>query len=215
MPKPYSAADWFWIVGNGPANQVYASRRFAYVANNDAEYLGFLAGGNFATGIALETELRDALNAADVRFLAEPLPALAELRPRVVLARCRLQIASFSLASATGTAVPWDTELADPVNMHGAVNPDRIVIPEAGWYLALGGARFASNATGYRAAQLRLGASTIVAETSVGAASGRDTVFNVTDYFQAAAGDILRLFVEQNSGGALNVGARINVGRVE
>lgn len=216
MAKQYLARDWYWVVGNGPANQVYASARFIYVATNDAQYLAFLADGNFATTIALEADLRDLLNVAEVRFLTDPLPPVVDARPRVVAARCRLQVAAQSIATATGTAILFDTELVDPIGMHAnAPNPDRIVIPETGWYLALGGARFVSNGTGYRAVQLRVGAAQIVAETTVGAATGRDTVIPVTDYFQASAGDILRMFVEQNSGVSLNVGARITVGRVE
>lgn len=223
MPRTYSPADWFWIVGDGPSNQVYASRRFGYFANTDAEYLAFVADGNFATSIALEADLRDVLNAADVRFLAEPLPALAELRPRVVLARCRLQIATFAVPNATGTAVPWDTELVDPVGMHAASNPDRIVIPESGWYLALGGVRWLESSagaggtpnTGMRAAQLRIGPATVVATARHAPSPADNTEFPVTDYFQAAAGDILRMFVEQRCGGAMNAAARITVGRVE
>lgn len=213
MPRGYSAANWYWLVTG--RSDVYDSAAFAYVPLANAGYVAFLADGNVATAIDTEANLRDVLNSADVRFLAEALPALTEERPRIVRARCRLQIASFPALTATGTAVPWDTELADPAGMHGPVNPDRIVIPEAGWYHALGGARFPANATGYRVAQLRLGPSTIVAETCVGAAPTRDTVFPVTDYFFANAGDFLRMFVEQNSGGTLNVAARITVGRVE
>lgn len=212
MPRDYNAADWYWRVTG--RTDVYHSARFAYFALSDASYVAFLADGNSSTSIDTEPNLRDVLNAVNVRFLAEALPAIEELRPRIVRARCRLQIASFAVASATGTAVPWDTELVDPLNMHGAVNPDRIVIPETDWYYAFGGARFPSNATGYRAAQLRIGAATIVAETCVPAASGRDTVFPVGDYFQANAGDILRMFVEHSAGVSLNVGARLTLGRV-
>lgn len=212
----YSPDNWFWNVGDGPVGQVYASRRFVYVAPADLEYQAFLASGSLATSIATAADLRDnVLAPAEVVYLNQPLPPIEEKRPRIHRARCRLQIASFPALTAIGTVVPWDTELADPVGMHAAANPDRIVIPETGWYHALGGPRFPANATGYRVAQLRLGPSTIVAETCVGAAPVRDTVFNVSDYFFANAGDFLRMFVEQNSGGTLNVGARITVGRVE
>jgi hypothetical protein len=214
--RDYFADDWFWIVGDGPAGQVYASRRFAYVAPADAEYQAFLATGSLPTPIPTVAELRDLVLApAEVRYLTQPLPPIEEKRPRIQRARCRLAIASFSLSHATGTAVPWDTEVADPLNMHGAALPDRIVIPETGWYDVRGAVGFAANGTGFRAAQLRLGPSQVVADTCVAAAPGRATTLPVGEPFFASEGEILRMLVEQNSGGALLVGARITLGRVE
>lgn len=221
MPRDYTPANWYWRVTG--RTDAYDSAAFAYVPLANAGYVAFLADGNVATTIDTEASLRAVLNAADVRFLTESLPALEEIRPRVVRVRCRLQIATFAVPTATGTAVPWDNELVDPLNMHGAVNPDRIVLPETGWYYALGGVRFLEASagvggtanTGMRAAQLRIGAANVVATSRHAPAPADNSEFPVSDYFQAVAGDILRMFVEQRCGGSMNCAARITVGRVE
>lgn len=225
MPRLLSgnlAADWYWLVGPSPT-QVYHSARRQYVALDDAQYVAFLAGGDAATPILTEAELREVLNNANVRYLNEPLPLLEDVRPRSVRARCRLQIASFPTVNATGTVVPFDVELVDPLNMHGAGNPDRIVIPETGIYWGWAGVRWLESTagaggtpnTGLRIAQLRIGASQVVATTRLPPAPQDNTEFPVGDYFAANEGDILRMIVEQRCGGSMNAAARITIRREE
>lgn len=209
MPRLYRTGDWYWLVGPSPI-QVYHSARRLYVALDDTDYLAFVADGNTATVIGTEAELREVLAQSEVRYQSEALPVLEVTRPRLPRARFRLQIATVSIPNAAGTAVPWNNELDDPLNVHNnGQNPDRIVIPETGVWWVYGGARFTSNAVGYRAAQLRIGGAQVVATTSVGAANGRDTEFPVGDFFQANEGDFLRMFLEQNSGGPLDCAARV------
>lgn len=223
MPKILDPKDWYWAVADRPG-EIYASARRSYVVTSDSEFQDFLSDQNTPTFIQTEALLRDVLNVADVRYLNEFLPFLEVPRPRSVRARCRLQIASFATANAVGVAVPWDTELVDPLDMHvNSPNPDRIVIPETGVYYALGGARFLESSaagggtanTGMRAIQLRIGPATIVATSRHAPAPADNTEFPVSDYFSADAGDILRMFVEQRCGGTMNVAARITVLRAE
>lgn len=210
MPRFMRPDDWYWLVNPNPTT-VYHSARQVYVALDDAAYVAFLADGNVATVIASETELRDLLASAEVQYLAEPLPATEIRRPRLPRARCRLQIASFALASATPTAVPWNNELDDPLNMHGPGNPDRIVIAEAGIWRVDGTVRFAASPTGLRAAQFRVGPGNIVATSRHAPAPELESEFPVGDYFAANQGDVLRMFLEQRSGGPLDITARMTL----
>lgn len=222
MPRFMTFPDWYWLVTAVP-NQAYHSARRAYVALDDAQFVTFLAEGGTPTPIATEQELRDALNSAGVRYLNEALPPLDEIRPRAVRARCRLQIASFPVPHATGTVVPFDNELVDPLNMHGAGNPDRIVIPETGIYWGWAGVRWLESSasgggtpnTGLRIAQLRIGAAQVVATTRLGPAPQDNTEFPVGDFFAANEGDILRMIVEQRCGGPMNAAARVTIRREE
>lgn len=218
MPRTYSPADWYWSVGNGPVGQVYASARFTYVsAATDPDYLDFLAGGDFATTIDTEANLRDALEAMDVAFTTLPLRPLEVLRPRVHGARCRLTRAGQSIASATPTAISW-TGGFDPRNMNnpGGANPDRVVIPagQGGIFLCLASVNFAANATGDRAVQIRQGGAPI-ATARVRAPAALEAEFQTLGFAQLNGGDIVRVFVSQDSGAALATSAALTLLRIE
>lgn len=222
MPKSYSAADWFWIANDGPAGQVYASRRFAYVpAASDVEYLAFLAGGDQATRIVSEAELRDELEKWDVPFLALPLRALELTRPRTHRARVRLVRTGQSIASGTGGLIQWGAAGSiDPSGMNNPAgpNPDRVVIPagQDGVYLAVIAASFAPNAVGDRAIQLRRNANPIPRATVRQRAPATDTAELVASRLvQLSGSDIVRVAVAQDSGGALLVDAELQLLRIE
>lgn len=222
MPRGYDPRHWYWTVGDGPPGQVYASQRGVYVpAASDPDYLALLAGGEQASSIASEVELRDELEKWDVRFLALPLRAIEELRPRTHRARCRLVRTGQSLDSGTGALIEWGAAGAiDPLDMNNpaGLNPDRVVIPagEDGIYLAGYQASFAANATGDRAVQLRRNAAAIPRATLRQRAPAADTAeLGTSRLIQLAAGDIVRVAVAQSSGGALLVDAELQLLRVE
>jgi len=224
MPDPnsYTPADWFWRVTG--RTDVYASARFGYFPLTDAAYLAFLAAGGIATVIDTEANLRDVLNAADVAFQAEGLPALLVSRPRITNARVRLVKTGFSLASgATGAAalIPWTaTGAIDPLGMNnaGGANPDRIVIPagQGGYYWATIAASFPVNATGDRGIQMRRNAAAIPRATlRVKAAAGDTTELFGSRLVQLDAGDIFRVAAAQDSGSTLSIDAEVHLARAE
>lgn len=220
MPRPYSAADWFWRVGDVPAGQVYASRRFAYVpSTSDAEFLAFQADSNTPTAIATEAELRDVLDAADVQFLAQPLRPLVLARPRTASARCRLTRSGQSIVSGTGAAIQW-TGGTDPLGMNAPAgpNPDRVIVPagQGGLYLISAHGTFAANGTGTRTIQIRR--NTQILRTMPLAAIVTASVATEVPALRFAAlgaGDIIRVFALQDSGVTLSVDAELVLWRIE
>jgi hypothetical protein len=60
----YDPKNWFWIVAENPT-QAYSSAARAYVAQHDAAYAAFAAGGE-ATRIDTFADLIDVLRAANV-----------------------------------------------------------------------------------------------------------------------------------------------------
>jgi hypothetical protein len=116
--------------------------------------------------------------------------------------------ANISIATATPTALTFDTETYDGDGFHSLVtNTGRLTIPFDGYYLVGVQARFASNATGYRQVFPRLNGTTAFGGMVVNAVGT-----NVTDIFFCApvhlvAGDYLEFLATQTSGGNLNVGA--------
>jgi hypothetical protein len=59
----YNPAKWYWRVGNR-AGVVFSAPASAYVAEDDAGFLAFLAAGNLATAIASDGDLADVLTKA-------------------------------------------------------------------------------------------------------------------------------------------------------
>ncbi len=57
----YNPRDWYWIVA-GDEDQLWSSRRKAYVPADDAHYLAFFAAGRRPTRIDSEAELGRVLN---------------------------------------------------------------------------------------------------------------------------------------------------------
>ena len=218
MPRVMTGADWYWLVGDGPAGQVYHSRRDVFVPLADADYQAFLLGGDQATGIASQAELRDELEKWEVPYLGQPLRPIEEARPRVNRARARLVRVGFTLASGAGAAIQWAAGGFDPLGMNGPGNPDRITIPagRGGLYLVTVSATFATNGTGDRALQIRRNANPVRGGEFGGRAAGaRATSFFGTKPVQLDAGDILRVAWSQDSGGDLVCDATVELGRVE
>jgi hypothetical protein len=220
----YLVTDHYWIVLSRPG-EVYSSARRIFVPDTDAQYLAFLAlPFTFTTTIATEALLRSALNDVGVPYLNEPLPPLMEDRPRIARARVRLVASSFPTTSGTPRSIPWSSAPVDPLGMWSASpNPDRVTILQPGIYSFTLGIRFTEGTrTGERAVQLGLGLGGTPIDLGtmrLSPALAGDTSFGFTEYAGAptplAVGDILRGFVSQTSGGAINCVARLTLVREE
>jgi len=115
-----------------------------------------------------------------------------------------------SISNATDTAVTFNAEGFDTDAFHStSTNTSRVTIPAGmgGYYLVTCGSLWASNATGRRQTfVLKNGANDVVAKagTIAGSSAGiigsyGSAVVNLT------AGDYIELFVQQSSGGSLDV----------
>jgi hypothetical protein len=122
-----------------------------------------------------------------------------------------------SLTHNTWAPITLDAEVYDIVQSGDTTSHDlstdnsRIYVRTSGKYELSGQVQVASNATGYRAAQIRLNAAGSSAGGSglavnyQGAISGVSTSVNVIPVEASLnAGDYIELFGLQNSGGALN-----------
>ncbi len=116
-----------------------------------------------------------------------------------------------SINNSTDTALTWGSEDADPWALHStSSNTSRLTVtaPLAGVFSVRAVIEFASNATGFRRVDLRKnGSSTPLCITSAGAVNGASTVVQAESMVQMVSGDYLEVFVQQSSGGALNVSA--------
>lgn len=157
-------------------------------------------GGRIKAGV-WNDDVRDAVN-----FLLNP-------------PTCRVYqgSAGTTLATATATLLPFDTESWDTDASHStSTNPSRLTAVTAGKYLVVAQVSYAANATGQRYVTLRKNSAgsgtggTLVDRVSVDAVgSGSTSVFCVTEVWLSTAGDYLEVFGEQSSGGnlATNTGA--------
>jgi hypothetical protein len=111
------------------------------------------------------------------------------------------------VANVTETTLTFDTERYDTHAYHStSVNTGRLTIPSAGRYLIIGQVAFDANATGYRAALIRLNGTTYIAQTMLPTAIAVDAAYlEVHTIWLCAAGDYVELRAYQSSGGSLNV----------
>lgn len=119
--------------------------------------------------------------------------------------------ANISVANNTVQALTFDSERYDTDSIHStSSNTSRLVAPFAGTYLIAGTMRFASNATGIRAVQLRLNGGTLIGSVVTPPTSGDVIDLNVVTVYALAASDYVELCAYQTSGGALNAIAAAN-----
>lgn len=143
--------------------------------------------------------------------------------PFAGLGRVAATRANQSIPSATPTPIDFTTELYDVGDYHGAGNPDRFVVGPAqgGLFDIKGWVRFNESSAGAggtanagdRVAQLRVAGAAVIADRRRASAGG-DTEIPFATEIELAAGDIVRVGVLQNCGGAMNVDARISLRRV-
>lgn len=63
----FDPKNWYWSVGDGPADSVYSSAVPGFVATDDATYEAWLAAGNTATEIPTAAALGAYLAGAGIR----------------------------------------------------------------------------------------------------------------------------------------------------
>jgi hypothetical protein len=116
--------------------------------------------------------------------------------------------AAILVATATSTALTFNSERFDNAGMHSTVsNTSRITVPAggAGQYLFGGSVAFAGNATGQRVIEIMVNGTTLITrKTALGLSADECGMETVTMY-PMAVGDYVELRVYQNSGGNLNV----------
>lgn len=107
-----------------------------------------------------------------------------------------------SLATATWTAISFDTTAFDPYTIRSSAT--NYVVTTPGVYVVGASLRFASNATGYRGIAIyRNGA--IMAEATQPAVNGADTEMTITTLWRNDGSSTFQVYGYQNSGGNLNV----------
>jgi hypothetical protein len=133
-----------------------------------------------------------------------------ELRQPVSQARV-YNDANISVANTTLQALTFNSERFDHGDLHStSVNTGRLTAPVAGLYMMGGCVQFASNATGVRVVQVRVGGSTVIANVEIVAGAATTHSLHVSAAYQLAAGDYAELIAYQTSGGSLNVLAQGN-----
>ena len=117
---------------------------------------------------------------------------------------------SQSIPSSTKTAITFDTEIFD-TDAFITVSSSTVTIPvgKGGKYLIIGGGYWASASSWFRSLFISKNGtldSNIVASTVLTQAS--DAAQIITTILDLVAGDVIRLLVEQTSGGAVNFGSQ-------
>lgn len=119
--------------------------------------------------------------------------------------------AAQSLATATDTALLFNSEYADSAALHSTASlTTRLTIPtgEGGTWLFTAHIEFAANATGERKLFFLYNSATdLGGDTKNAAASGVTKLSSAITLVGISAGDYLEVMAAQNSGGGLNVSA--------
>lgn len=119
---------------------------------------------------------------------------------------CRaIRTTNQSIATATSTAISFDSESFDTAAMHDtSVNTSRVTFTIAGIYQVSGTVMFASNATNSRDVWLQLNGTTRIAEAATTANSTDVWACSLSTLVKVAANEYVELLVFQTSGGNLN-----------
>ena len=118
---------------------------------------------------------------------------------------------NITCSTATLTTMVFDSERYDTDAFHStSVNTGRLTVPTGygGTYMIVGNIRWAANATGQRAAQIRVNGGTIIASLYLQATSADPIDLCVTTLYALSAADYVELMGYQTSGGNLNVTAQ-------
>lgn len=112
---------------------------------------------------------------------------------------------NISVNNAAWTALTWDVEDWDSAADYWT-GSSALIVRTPGTYIISGAASFANNVTGNRGLRIRINAATTVAQDMRLAAGGTDTTdIPITEQFNLALNDAVRLEAWQTSGAALNV----------
>ena len=120
-------------------------------------------------------------------------------------------IASAPLASATATALDFDTERWDTGDLHSpTTNPSRFTVPLTGRYVVTASSCFDISATGMRHLYIRVngtgvqGYSEVFGVLGVNPTAGNQTELSTSAVLTLNTNDYVEAIVWQNTGGALN-----------
>jgi hypothetical protein len=62
--RPYTPERWYWVVGDGPADQVFSSAVRDFIPDDDPDFLDWKSSDMVPTIIATQAELQQVLRAA-------------------------------------------------------------------------------------------------------------------------------------------------------
>jgi hypothetical protein len=115
--------------------------------------------------------------------------------------------AAQSITTATPTALAFNSERFDTDTIHDVVtNNSRLTCKTAGIYSIFGSVRFATNAIGRRELFIKLNGTTIIATQIIQAVTDVNiTGLNISTLYSLSVNNYVELFVQQTSGGDLNV----------
>jgi hypothetical protein len=119
--------------------------------------------------------------------------------------------AAQAITTATITYLNFNSERYDVGNLHDTVtNNSRLTAPVSGKYVITTSIFYASNATGVRYLAIEHNGTLTIAFDTRGAVSGDITGITISTIYNLSAGDYVRVWVYQNSGGNLNVSSTGN-----
>jgi hypothetical protein len=119
--------------------------------------------------------------------------------------------AAQATTTAVALALALNSERFDNDTMHDtSSNNSRITFTTAGRYVVTGSIEFASNATGVRTCQIRLGGATVIAGVNDVDVAASLCVLPVATVYSFSAAEYVELVATQTSGGNLNVNSSTN-----
>lgn len=174
-----------------------------------------------STGTPSEIQSDDGTYSIDANFdallnsLSLSSAGLIALRSALVHPEWSVKLhraATISMTDSTDTLISWDDEMDDPGGMHAGVTA-AITIPTgaAGYYDLSLSAMFAANATGRRTLVINKNSAAIPVVNGIeltrnaNATASSTSIGGFWPSIPLVAGDVLRAWVWQNSGGALNL----------
>jgi hypothetical protein len=127
----------------------------------------------------------------------------------IKFARVTRTTATLSIAvSGTPQVIPFEAAIGAGGNIFGmwssSVNPSRITIQRAGYYHCVANVTFAASATGDRELYFVKNGAGVIGRQSAKSAT-LVTSQSTAAILELVAGDYLEVFVNQTSGGALNI----------
>ena len=108
---PYDPSNWYWVVGDGPSDQVWSSASASYVSSTDAMYLAWVAAGGIATNILDSAELFDVLASVCPAGIGSGLTNLTAEQYYIQAITAGCPIVSASTPALSGTYGIQDSDL--------------------------------------------------------------------------------------------------------
>jgi hypothetical protein len=190
-------ADAGWVLRQGVVVSIQAYSLTVRIAGSSTDvagvkYLGTPPPPN--AGVWLLA------NGADVLALGSVAALGRTIAPRVS------RTGDVTLTTATNTLITWQADERDDYGMWDAGSPTVLTCRVPGRYVAGLDVRFAANATGVRAGWIELNSTTVVGRVRMAATSALPAQLTVcSQAFTMSIGDTVRAYVEQTSGGNLDL----------